>query len=168
MIKKAKAKNKPYKIADSGGLYLYVQTNGSKYWRLKYRFHGKEKVLALGVYPELSLLEARERRDQAKKLLSTKSKKKLQPKDEAKDIKSSTLIFDNKKHPLTSNQAAEAEAEAMISSNVTFGNKKHSLTSNQAPEAQELFGTIEAQKSFEQEIIGDVSGNQDGSEQFQI
>ena len=70
MIKKAKAKNKPYKIADSGGLYLYVQTNGSKYWRLKYRFHGKEKVLALGVYPELSLLEARERRDQAKKLLS--------------------------------------------------------------------------------------------------
>jgi integrase len=69
-IRHSKPKTKPYKISDSGGLYLFIQSNGSKYWRLKYRFQRKEKVLALGVYPELSLQEARERRDQAKKILS--------------------------------------------------------------------------------------------------
>lgn len=69
-IRHSKPKTKPYKISDSGGLYIYIQTNGSKYWRLKYRFQRKEKVLALGVYPELSLQEARERRDNAKKMLS--------------------------------------------------------------------------------------------------
>ena len=69
-IKKSKPKDKPYKISDSGGLYLLVHPNTGKYWRLKYRFHGKEKLLALGVYPELSLLEARKQRDQAKKILA--------------------------------------------------------------------------------------------------
>ena len=62
-IKKAKTKAKPYKLRDSVGLYLSVHPNSGKYLRLKYRFQGKEKVLALGVCPELSLLEARERPD---------------------------------------------------------------------------------------------------------
>lgn len=69
-IKRSKAKDKPYKVSDSGGLYLLIHPNSGKYWRLKYRFQGKEKVLALGVYPEITLLEARERRDQAKKILA--------------------------------------------------------------------------------------------------
>lgn len=47
---------------DGGGLYLQAEANGSRYWRLKYRFGGKEKLLALGVYPEVSLKMARERR----------------------------------------------------------------------------------------------------------
>lgn len=47
----AKPKKKAYKMADGEGLYLLVQPNGSKYWRQKYRIHGKEKLLALGVYP---------------------------------------------------------------------------------------------------------------------
>ncbi len=63
---KAQPAPKPYKLADSGGLYLEVMPNGSRYWRLKYRFLGKEKRLAIGVYPTVSLAEARERRDQAK------------------------------------------------------------------------------------------------------
>ncbi|MCS3902789.1 integrase [Methylohalomonas lacus] len=58
-----------YKLSDGGGLYLLVHANGSKYWRLKYRFHGKEKTLALGVYPDVSLATAREGREEAKKLL---------------------------------------------------------------------------------------------------
>lgn len=51
-IKKAGAKEKAYKLSDGKGLYLEVRLNGSKYWRYKYRFVGKEKLLALGVYPE--------------------------------------------------------------------------------------------------------------------
>lgn len=66
----AKPKEKPYKKADGGGLYLEIMPNGSKCWRQKYRFMGKEKRLALGVYPLVSLLQAREGRDAAKKLLA--------------------------------------------------------------------------------------------------
>jgi integrase len=67
--KNAKPSEKPRKMADSGGLYLEVMPNGSKYWRMKYRFMKKEKRLAFGVYPLISLKEAREQRDVAKKLL---------------------------------------------------------------------------------------------------
>ena len=66
---KAKPKDKPYKLSDEKGLYLHVMPNGGKYWRLKYRFGGKEKVLALGVHPETGLKEAREKRDEARKLI---------------------------------------------------------------------------------------------------
>lgn len=69
----AKSKDKPYKLSDGGGLYLEVSTSGSRYWRLKYRYAGKEKRLAFGVYPEVSLAEAREKRDTAKKVLSSGS-----------------------------------------------------------------------------------------------
>lgn len=72
-VKSLKSMERPYKMGDSGGLYIYVQPNGSKYWRYKYRFAKREKVLSLGKYPSVSLLEAREKRDQAKKLLSNRS-----------------------------------------------------------------------------------------------
>lgn len=68
-IKNAKSLIKPYKLSDGKGLFLFVHPNGSKYWRLKYRFAGKEKLLALGVYPEISLSKARDKCDQARKLL---------------------------------------------------------------------------------------------------
>ena len=64
-IRTAKPAEKPYKLSDAGGLYLEVHPNGSKYWRLKYRHAGKEKRLALGVYPGVSLKDAREKRDAA-------------------------------------------------------------------------------------------------------
>jgi integrase len=69
-VKSAKPKDKLYRLFDQRGLYLEVMPNGSKYWRLKYRFLGKEKRLAFGVYPEVSLSDAREKRDQARKLLA--------------------------------------------------------------------------------------------------
>lgn len=68
-LRNAKPAGKSYKLSDSGGLYLLVQTNGSRLWRLKYRFDGKERSLAFGPYPLVTLAEAREKRDGAKKLL---------------------------------------------------------------------------------------------------
>ena len=67
--KTAPPSEKPRKLSDEKGLYLEIMPNGAKYWRMKYRFLGKEKRLALGVYPEVSLAEAREKRDGARKLL---------------------------------------------------------------------------------------------------
>ena len=78
-IKAAKPREKPYKLADGKGLYLLVTNGGissgvggiSKYWRLKYRINGKEKLLALGVYPDVSIAEARVARDAAKALIKS-------------------------------------------------------------------------------------------------
>ncbi len=67
--KKALPGDRDYKLADAGGLYLFVTTKGGKIWRLKYRFAGKEKRLVFGPYPEVSLREARDRRDEAKRML---------------------------------------------------------------------------------------------------
>lgn len=69
-IRNSKPTERPQKLSDSGGLYLLVHPNGSKYWRLKYRILGKEKVLALGVYPQVTLSDARSKREDAKKLLA--------------------------------------------------------------------------------------------------
>ena len=69
-VRNAKPKVKSYKLADGEGLFLLIMPNGSKYWRLKYFFAGKEKLLALGVYPEVTLAEARDRRGQARKVLA--------------------------------------------------------------------------------------------------
>lgn len=66
----AKPTAKPYKLADEKALYLLVNPNGSKWWRLKYRFGGKEMLLSLGVYPDVSLKDARTKRDQARNLLA--------------------------------------------------------------------------------------------------
>ena len=70
-VKSAKATDKSQKLADGGGMYLLVQPNGAKYWRMDYSFAGKRKTLAIGVYPDVSLLDARTRRDDARKLLAT-------------------------------------------------------------------------------------------------
>jgi integrase len=69
-IRNAKPAKKPIKLFDGGGLFLLIAPAGGKWWRLKYRFGGKEKLLSLGTYPEVSLSEAREKRDQARKLLA--------------------------------------------------------------------------------------------------
>lgn len=66
----AKPKEKPYKLADGGGLYLLINPDGAKYWRMSYRFAGTERLLAFGKYPQVSLSEAREKRTEARKLLT--------------------------------------------------------------------------------------------------
>ncbi len=67
--KNAKPKDRPYRLADGDGLYLLVQKTGSKLWQLRYRYLEKENILSFGKYPLVSLLDARERRDDAKRLL---------------------------------------------------------------------------------------------------
>jgi len=68
--KNAKPKEKPYKLADSQGLFLLVSPNGSRYWRMNYRYEGKQKTLALGSYPETPLGQARAKGLAAKKQLA--------------------------------------------------------------------------------------------------
>ena len=70
-IKMSKSGKKEQKLYDGQGLYLLLHPNGSKYWRVKYRFLGKEKVLALGVWPKISLTDARKIRNEAKIVLKS-------------------------------------------------------------------------------------------------
>lgn len=81
-IKALTPKDKRYKVFDSGGLYIEVAPAGGKWWRLKYRFEGKEKRLSLGVYPAVTLKVARARREEAKRLLEQGIDPSVQRKEE--------------------------------------------------------------------------------------
>ena len=69
-VRNTKPREKPYKLADERGLFLLVTPAGGKWWRFRYSFDGKEKLLSLGTYPDTTLALARERRDQARKPLA--------------------------------------------------------------------------------------------------
>lgn len=91
-IRNAKAKAKPYKMGDSLGLFLLVQPSGGKLWRQKYRMDGREKKLGIGTYPEVSLSEARRRRDEAREMIAAgkdpsreKQREKLRSKESVGD-----------------------------------------------------------------------------------
>ena len=68
-LKSLKYQEKPYKVSDSGSLFALVHPNGSIYWRMNYRIGGKGKTLSIGVYPDIGLKDARDARDDAKKML---------------------------------------------------------------------------------------------------
>ncbi len=70
-IRSARPREKAYKLADGGGLTLLVNPNGSKWWRLRYRFSGREKMLSVGVYPDVPLKQARDKRDSIRKLIAS-------------------------------------------------------------------------------------------------
>ena len=85
-VKKARPGEKPKKLTDGDGLFLFVSSSGGKLWRLAYRFNGKQELLSFGPYPAILLKEARGRKDEAKELLaagiasvSINSSKKLRP-----------------------------------------------------------------------------------------
>ncbi|MDR3560907.1 MAG: integrase arm-type DNA-binding domain-containing protein [Negativicutes bacterium] len=86
-IDHAKPQEKLYRIFDALGLYVEIHPSGHKYWRLKYHFFGKEKRLAIGKYPQMTLLEAREKREQARKLLADN----IDPATEKKDRRNAAL-----------------------------------------------------------------------------
>lgn len=69
-IRKAQGKEKAYKLADGGGLFLLVKPGGSKLWQQKYRHLGKERLLSHGPYPDVSLAAARQKRDEARALIA--------------------------------------------------------------------------------------------------
>ncbi|BAK75833.1 prophage CP4-like integrase [Pseudogulbenkiania sp. NH8B] len=85
-----RADGKPLKVPDGQGLYVWVMPTGAKYWRLKYRFGGKEKSLAIGVYPEVSIKEARQKKDAARRLLADG----VDPGEKKKAIKRDQTIED--------------------------------------------------------------------------
>jgi len=86
-INNAKPKDKPYKLSDGKGLYLFVQTGGGKLWRFDYRFLAKRKTLALGSYPDVSLSDARDRRDSARKQLAND----IDPGESKKAVKAASI-----------------------------------------------------------------------------
>jgi len=86
-VKALKPKDKPYKASDSAGLYLLVNPNGSKLWRLKYRIAGSEKVLAIGPFPDISIKIAREQRGEARRLIA----QDIDPMAERKQVKHAEL-----------------------------------------------------------------------------
>lgn len=83
-VKNAKATGKVVRIFDGRGLYLEVSPTGDKWWRFKYRFNGKEKRLSLGTYPEISLKDAREKRDELRRILANQ----IDPAEHRKMLKS--------------------------------------------------------------------------------
>lgn len=70
-VKNAKPREKTYLLKDGRGLFLEINPKGGKWWRFRYSFEGKENRLSLGTYPDISLIEARDRRDDARKLLAS-------------------------------------------------------------------------------------------------
>ena len=98
-VKGAKPKEKNYKVADEKGMYLFVKKNGSKYFRLDYRFNDKRKTLALGIYPETTLKQAREKRDKAKSQIAERIYPMAEKKADSNDFKEiSSKWFESKKY----------------------------------------------------------------------
>ncbi|AOJ26387.1 integrase [Burkholderia seminalis] len=87
-VRNAKASAAPYKLTDGNGMFLLVQPNGAKYWRLSYRFLGKQKTLALGVYPAVTLATARKKRDEAREQIAAG----IDPGEAKKDAKRAAEI----------------------------------------------------------------------------
>lgn len=111
-IRNAKPDERAYKLADGGGLYLLVNPNGSRLWRLKYRFAGSEKLLALGAYPAVTLAKARTKRDEAKGLLAdgidpNEAKKEIQREIVAESVNTFGTIADEWVAKLTREGRAE-------------------------------------------------------------
>ncbi|GHT99806.1 hypothetical protein FACS1894126_6110 [Alphaproteobacteria bacterium] len=94
--KNAKPKDKVYAITDGEGMYLEIHPNGSKYWRMKYRYGDKQKRIALGVYPEVSLKEAREKKSAARKILKSGEDPSIVKKKEKIELKEDIVnTFEN-------------------------------------------------------------------------
>jgi integrase len=106
-------RNRPAKLSDGGGLHLLVQPHGSKLWRVSYRFGGKQKTLAMGAYPEVSLKEARAQRDEAKKLLAKGIDPAVQRKF-AKQVAATGSTFREVAQELVAKQEKEGRAPATL------------------------------------------------------
>lgn len=107
-IKSAKGRDKPYKLTDGDGLYLAVMPNGSRYWRMNYRFLGRQKTLSFGVWPDTGLADARAQRDAARKLLARGE----DPREQIKlDRIAATVAAANSFQAITEEWLAKAERE---------------------------------------------------------
>jgi integrase len=117
-VRGARAGPKPRKISDGGGLFLLIQPGGGKLWRLAYRFDGKQRTQALGVYPEVSLGQARSGRDQAKKLLAQGIDPSVQRKQEKQRAATSAAnTFQIVANELMAKHEREGRAERTLEKN---------------------------------------------------
>ena len=158
-IRKAQILEKQYKIYDGDGMFLLIHPNGSKYWRMKYTFNGKSKLASFGVWPGVSLKEARERRHEAKQKIKIginpveekRKKKQLQQKESTFKVKNKTVqskesaTVSNQWFRLLSPQIKGRETEAslqLLKSNVfdNAGRKPFSLLDKQ--ELNEILSNI--------------------------
>jgi integrase len=117
-IKNASPKKKPYKLSDGGGLHLLIGPKGSKLWRLKYRYLGKEKLLSFGRYPDLSLAKARKARESAREMIA----EGLDPGAEKKKARDNQLrereqTFDRLARNYLEKQAREGRAPSTLKKN---------------------------------------------------
>ena len=120
-IRSAKPEKKPIKLFDGGGLYLEIAPAGGKWWRLKYRFGGKEKRISLGVYPTIGLKEARDRREEAKKLLA----QGIDPSEQKKEAKAAAVAAE--RELTTVFEAIAREWYAKKTTDLTPGYRKQIL-----------------------------------------
>ena len=116
-IRKAKPRERDYKLSDAQGLFLLVRPGGSRLWRLAYRFGGKQKLLALGAYPTVTLAEARERRDAARKLLANGKDPGLERRLEKIAAAAGGNAFQEVAEELLDKLAREGRAEHTIKKN---------------------------------------------------
>lgn len=101
----SKPRDRAYKLADGGGLFLLIQPNGSKLWRMKYRYAGKEKLLSFGPYPKIAIAAARSKRKAAKAILSSgqdpaQVQSDAEPNEDRTFLAVATLWHDNRKSSL--------------------------------------------------------------------
>ena len=131
-LRQLKPQGKPYKVADGGGLLIHVTPNGSKLWRLRYRFDGKEKLASFGAYPEVSLARAREKRLEAKTLLTEGiDPMALAKAEKAEQAAITEHTFENIAAELVQKLQREGKAETTLSkkqwllnmANADFGSK---------------------------------------------
>jgi integrase len=155
-IRNAKPAEKAYKMFDGIGMFLYVEKNGTKCWRLKYRFGGREKLLSLGVYPHISLKEARQKRDVAKNQLANN----IDPSEAKKEEKIQTAIkaensfeaiacewHSNKKHGWTEKYASNILRRLESDIFTKVGHKP--ITQIKAPELLMALREIEKRGALE-------------------
>ncbi|SMP36236.1 Arm DNA-binding domain-containing protein [Shimia sagamensis] len=114
-IRTIKPKDKPFKQSDFDGLFLLINPNGSKLWRFKYRLRGKEKLLALGKYPDVPLALARKRRDEARMQVANGDDPSVQRKErKQKDEAEQKDTFSNLADELLEKKRKEGRSEATI------------------------------------------------------
>ncbi|MBK5144248.1 integrase arm-type DNA-binding domain-containing protein [Budviciaceae bacterium BWR-B9] len=93
-VRAAKPQEKEYTLTDGDGMFMLVHPKGSKYWRMRFRFAGKQHLMALGVYPEVSLADARQKRDEARKLIAAGIDPRVHKKEEQEKQLDETRTFE--------------------------------------------------------------------------
>ncbi|MBZ9935818.1 integrase arm-type DNA-binding domain-containing protein [Mesorhizobium sp. BR1-1-16] len=118
-IRNAKPTDKPFKLADGGGLFLLINPTGSRLWRLKYRIEGREKLLAIGPYPDVTLAKARERREEARRLIASGADPSAIKKQSRQDARAAT---ENTFRAVAEDHLAKLEREGLAE--ITLGKRR--------------------------------------------